>query len=260
MRPRTSARSALACRRRAGLRRIVALSILGADEASPNACLASRGRADAILLLAKTPAVVIRVPRVLGAGDLASAALEREARGPRTRLVGGGATLERPISARDVVEALVAALTRHGLDDSVLDLAGPEALSHRALVLRAAAVLGTRVTSRIPAPLSHAFDGSRARQSDLRSARVLGLPNTTTLSTPSRAREAGSLTPLDARCATRSGDRRAMSARRAERSRARRRRAGSARSRGSSRSCASPGSTAGSTRPPAARARPPHPT
>src|SRR5262245_9032161 len=45
-----------------GLRRIVGLSILGAAIDSRNACLASRGRADAILLRAKTPAVVIRVP------------------------------------------------------------------------------------------------------------------------------------------------------------------------------------------------------
>ena len=127
---------------RLGMRRIVALSILGADAASPNACLASRARAEAILLAAKTPAVVIRVPMVLGAGDAASAALLRQARGPLTRLVRGGATLEQPIAARDVVEALVAATTREGLDGAVLDLAGPESLSHRDLVLRAAALLG----------------------------------------------------------------------------------------------------------------------
>jgi NADH dehydrogenase len=77
----------------AGLRRIVALSILGADLGSANACLASRARAEAILLAAKTPAAVIRVPMVLGRGDAASAALLRQARGPQTRLVRGGATL-----------------------------------------------------------------------------------------------------------------------------------------------------------------------
>jgi len=38
---------------RAGLRRIAALSILGADPASANACLASRARAEAILLAAR---------------------------------------------------------------------------------------------------------------------------------------------------------------------------------------------------------------
>lgn len=142
---------------RSGMSRIVALSILGADLASPNACLASRARADAILLRARTPAVVIRVPMVLGAGDPASAALARQARGPRARLVRGGATLGQPIAARDVVAALAAALERPGLEDAVLDLAGPESLPHRALVKRAAAVLGSRVSiTRVPAALAYA--------------------------------------------------------------------------------------------------------
>ena len=128
-----------------GLRRLVTLSILGADLGSPNACLASRGRADQILLDAATPAVVIRVPMVLGSGDPASNALRAQARGPRARLVAGGASLEQPIAARDVVDALIAALDAPGLGDQVLELAGPESLSHRALVERAAAVLGSRV-------------------------------------------------------------------------------------------------------------------
>ncbi|HKA15391.1 MAG TPA: NAD(P)H-binding protein [Myxococcota bacterium] len=140
---------------RTGLRRIVSLSILGADPDSPNACLASRARADAILLRAKTSAVVIRLPMVLGAGDPASAALARQARGPRARLVRGGASLDQPIAARDVVSALAAALDRPGLDDAVLELAGPESLPHRDLVLRAASVLGTQVSiSTVPAPLA----------------------------------------------------------------------------------------------------------
>jgi uncharacterized protein YbjT (DUF2867 family) len=143
---------------RAGLRRIVALSILGADPASRNAALASRGRADAILLAAKAPAVIIRVPLVLGAGDPASSALARQARGPRARLVRGGAALEQPIAAHDVVEALATALDRPALGDTVLELAGPESLPHRALVERAAAILGTRVAiSSVPAGLARAF-------------------------------------------------------------------------------------------------------
>jgi len=142
----------------AGLRRVVTLSILGAHPESPNACLASRAQAEGILLEAKTPTVVIRVPMVLGAGDAASAALLRQAHGPKARLVRGGASLEQPIAAADVVEALVAALERPGLEGRVLELAGPESLSHRALVERAAALLGTRVEfGSIPAGLAGGF-------------------------------------------------------------------------------------------------------
>ena len=142
----------------AGLQRIVSLSILGAAEGSSNACLASRARADAILLAAKTPAVVIRVPMVLGEGDAASAALLRQAKGPSTKLVRGGATLEQPIAAADVVAALLAATDRPGLQDEVLELAGPESLPHHELVQRAAKVLGTEVAiGSLPAALAWGF-------------------------------------------------------------------------------------------------------
>lgn len=142
----------------AGLRRIVVLSILGSEPGSDNACLASKGRAEEILLRAKTPAVVIRVPMVVGSGDPASQALRRQATSGRAALVRGGATREQPIAADDVVNAILAALDRPELADVALDLAGPESLSHRDLVLRTARALGTEVEFRsIPLAAARAF-------------------------------------------------------------------------------------------------------
>jgi uncharacterized protein YbjT (DUF2867 family) len=129
----------------AGLGRIVSLSILGSRPDSQNACLASKGRAEQILLRARTPAVVIRVPMVLGTSDPASQALARQAASGSVRLVRGGATREQPIAADDVVNAILAALAADRLEDAILDLAGPESLSHRELVSRAARILGRDV-------------------------------------------------------------------------------------------------------------------
>jgi len=187
----------------AGLRRVVTLSILGADTRSTNACLASRARAEEILLAADTAAVVIRVPMVLGPGDAASAALLGQARGPTARLVRGGATLEQPIAARDVVSALEAALERPGLDDRVLELAGPESLSHRALVERAAALLGTQVEfASIPAGLARAFAwlAERTQNDPPLTRAMLGVLEHDDAIDPGPACEALglSLTPLDA--------------------------------------------------------------
>ena len=50
----------------AGAARIVYLSIVGSQPDSSNPCLASKGAAEAILLAAATPALVVRVPMVLG--------------------------------------------------------------------------------------------------------------------------------------------------------------------------------------------------
>jgi NADH dehydrogenase len=126
----------------AGLGRIVYPSIVGSRPDAENPCLASKGRAERILLEARTPALVLRLPMVLGEGDLAAQTLRGEALARVTWLVRGGACLEQPIYAGDVVEAIVRGLEAPSLDDAVLDLAGPESLPHRELVARAARLLG----------------------------------------------------------------------------------------------------------------------
>lgn len=129
---------------RTGARRIVALSILGARPDHANRCLASKGRAEQILLRGEVPAVVLQVPMVLGPGEIAAAALRGKALAPFVALVRGGATLEQPIDAEDVVSAILAAAERPGLERQVIALAGPEALPHRELLARAAALHGRR--------------------------------------------------------------------------------------------------------------------
>ena len=144
----------------ADLRRIVYPSILGARPDSPNACLASKGRAERILLGSRAPTLVLRVPMVLGEDDHASISLRARACARRAVLVRGGASLEQPIYAGDVILAIVRGLDAPGLDGVALDLAGPESLSHRALVARAAALLGAPAPRVIPLPRAIAFAGA----------------------------------------------------------------------------------------------------
>ena len=127
----------------AGARRVVSVSILGAEPAAANACLASKGRADQTLLAGAVPATVLRVPMVLGPGELGAAALRAQATAPVAFLVRGGATLEQPIDRRDLVRALLLAISAP-VERMALDLAGPESLSHRALVEKIGALLGRR--------------------------------------------------------------------------------------------------------------------
>lgn len=139
--------------RTAGLARIVYLSIVGARASSPNACLASKGRAEDILLRGQVPALVLRLPMVLGEGDYASHALGARARAAVAFTFRAG-SLEQPIYAGDVVSAIIAALAITPVTHEVLDLAGPEALDRRALTLRAAKVLGTRGPVLVSLPLA----------------------------------------------------------------------------------------------------------
>ena len=127
---------------RSGVGRIVYLSILGSAPVSTNDCLASKGRAETLLLDDRVATTVLRVPMVLGGDDPASASLRRQAQAKSLRLVDGGRTLQQPIDARDVVTAILAACVVAPGRDLALDAGGPECLSHRMLVLRAARLYG----------------------------------------------------------------------------------------------------------------------
>jgi uncharacterized protein YbjT (DUF2867 family) len=142
----------------AGLERVVYLSIFGSSPASENACLASKGRAEEMLLECATPATILRVPMVVGPKDYASAALRNDARARFAVLVGGGATMQQPIDSRDVVEAIVRALESDGTASQGYDLGGPERLTHRALLQRAAALYGRKpLVLPVPRALARGF-------------------------------------------------------------------------------------------------------
>jgi uncharacterized protein YbjT (DUF2867 family) len=123
---------------RAGVERIVYLSILGSSPDSENACLSSKGRAGEILRSGPVPCTILRVPMVLGGDDPASASLRAQARARTLRLVNGGRSLQQPIDARDLIRAILAAVETPEEHDLVFDAGGPTCLEHRELVLRAA--------------------------------------------------------------------------------------------------------------------------
>ncbi len=126
----------------AGIRHVIALSVLGSDPGERNACLASRGRSEEILLAGKVPVSIIRVPMVLGEGDHASRSVKHRAMGRLTFTFRAG-SLEQPVYAGDVIRA-ICALIEHVEPMGLLELAGPECLSRRELYRRAARILGTK--------------------------------------------------------------------------------------------------------------------
>lgn len=139
-----STQSLLNAATRVDVRRIVYLSILGASEDSPNACLASKARAESMLLESTIPTLVIRVPMVLGEGDYASVALLAKAR-RSVAFTFRASSLEQPIYAGDVVDAILAGLGSDG-PTGTIELPGPRSLTRRELISTASQV-GTRTVS-----------------------------------------------------------------------------------------------------------------
>jgi NADH dehydrogenase len=153
-----TSRALAAAAERAGLRRIVYLSILGSHPSAENACLASKGRAEQILLAGAVPALVLRVPMVIGTGDFVSRTLREQARARFVPLLRGGSGREQPIDGDDVVCAILAALGRADTRSIALDLAGPESLSRRELLDRTARLWGSRpIAIPLPYALEHAM-------------------------------------------------------------------------------------------------------
>ena len=195
----------------AGVARIVHTSIHGANAASTNGCLASRGRTDELLLAGPVPAVILRVPMVLGPGDAATEGLRREATAGRAALTRGGATIEQPIAASDVVAALLAATRAEVAGDAIHALAGPERLTHRELVLRVAALLGCEVSFRsIPrfAVYTFAWLAETLRADPPLTCDMVGVLEQDEVIDPAPACKAlgVSLTPLDAALRTALGE------------------------------------------------------
>jgi len=139
--------------RHARVEHLVYLSILGSTPDADNACLASKGRAEAILEDSGITALILRVPMVLGEGDYATRALMQRANA-RVVFQFRADSLEQPIYAGDVLDAVLAGL---GMDREAVsgsyDLAGPESLSRRALTRRAAEVLGNRLPGVLSLPI-----------------------------------------------------------------------------------------------------------
>jgi uncharacterized protein YbjT (DUF2867 family) len=89
---------------------------------------------------------------VIGEGDYAAASLARAASARFAPMISGGRTRQQPIDADDVLTAVLAAFAQSGSGGLALDLGGPENLSQRELVARAARVLGRAAPLTIPVP------------------------------------------------------------------------------------------------------------
>lgn len=137
------------------LQHILYLSLLGVDKQSHNLCFASRARAEEILAKAPVSVSIIRVPMVLGEGDFASRSLSNRVK-KKVCFILRGSSLEQPIYAGDVINALVSRLrlkagssgdvtkAAAGMNPQIttIELAGPESLTRKQLTLRAAALKG----------------------------------------------------------------------------------------------------------------------
>lgn len=146
-----SARSVVEAAKRCDAAKFVLVSAIGADEKSSNAYYRSKGQAEALVRASGLCSTILRAPLLLGPATEGSAALARNASGPKARLIGGGRHFQQPLYVDDLARAAIAAAQPSVACNRTLDLVGPVSLPERELVERAARLLGHQVrVSSIP--------------------------------------------------------------------------------------------------------------
>ena len=146
-------RSVVAEAERAGVRRIVHLSAIGADARSPYPFLRSKGEGEAIVRASRVPSVVLRPSLLFGPGDDFFPRLRFALRFPVVPVPGDGQARFQPLHVADLALALRAALRR---DDvlGVHEVGGPEPVTYDELLREAMAGYRLRrPTVHLPVPL-----------------------------------------------------------------------------------------------------------
>jgi len=137
------ARIARACAG-AGVARLVHLSAIGADPASPSLYARSKAEGEAAVRAGFPDATILRPSLVFGAEDRFFNRFAGMARLLPVLPVVGGGTRFQPVYVGDVADAVMAALARPEAAGRTYELAGPRAATFRALMEEMLETIGRR--------------------------------------------------------------------------------------------------------------------
>ncbi len=130
------ARNIAEAAQRAGVKRLVHMSILGASTDSPSSSARSRALGDEAVLAAFPEAVVVRPSIIFGLGDGFFNLLGMLSRYLPVLPLFGGKTKFQPIYVGDVADALAAAAEGKVKGGRIYELGGPEIATNRELTQR----------------------------------------------------------------------------------------------------------------------------
>ncbi len=129
----------------AGVGHLALVSVVGADAESRNRYFRTKGLAERAFAESGVPATIVRTPILLGPSTAGGFALARTVGSGRARLLGGGHYMTRPLDVNDLCQAIMRICSTRPKGVALHELVGPEPVTYRALVERAAEVAGTQV-------------------------------------------------------------------------------------------------------------------
>ncbi|MGE3843331.1 MAG: SDR family oxidoreductase, partial [Vicinamibacterales bacterium] len=123
---------------KAGVPRLVLVSVIGADPSSSNRYLSSKGHKERIVAESGLSGAIIRTPILLGPGMAGATALVQAASPSRVTLLGGGRHVLRPLDVDDLSVAILHCCESTGAGIEVYELVGPEPHAYRDMIARTA--------------------------------------------------------------------------------------------------------------------------
>ena len=144
-----STRSVVEGATRNKVEKLILVSAIGADEHSRNRYYRTKAQAEALVRQSGLCYTVLRVPILLGPATAGAAALRRQLKVGRVRLVDGGLHQQQPLHVDDLARAVMVVATQLSVArDTILELVGPYSLSERDLIERTARSLGRTIRIR----------------------------------------------------------------------------------------------------------------
>lgn len=131
------------CTRNAG-GRLIHISGIGADPASPSRYVAARGRGEAAVLSEHPEAIILRPGVLFGRGDALLNNLEMVTRLPIVPLFGHGSTRLQPVHIDDVAAAVSLLLTSTFPNGKLYELGGGGIYTYREILVKVLNQLGRR--------------------------------------------------------------------------------------------------------------------
>ena len=122
----------------AGIQHLVFISVIGAEANSRNAYFRSKGIAEKLVAESGISATIIRTPILLGHGTAGANSLLSLSNRSKVKILGGGAHSLRPLDIDDLSNAILKVCRERPEGVSIHELVGPEAVTYRDLIAKAA--------------------------------------------------------------------------------------------------------------------------
>jgi NADH dehydrogenase len=141
--------------REAGLQRLIHVSGIGSDAASPSPYIRSRGEGEAAVRSAFAGATLIRPAVMFGPDDAFwNTLLKLLRRLPAYPMFGRGATRLQPAHVEDVAQAMARALERDDTRGATIECGGPRVYTYEELLRTVARAAGVQARLIFPVPFA----------------------------------------------------------------------------------------------------------